>query len=116
MGASSAWRRSHAADTWWERVRMGDDKIRVLIADDNDLFRQGLISLLSECESITVVGQARDGNQAISKTEVLRPDVILMDISMPRMDGFVATRQIMAEHPEAHIAMLTADEEDESLF
>jgi DNA-binding NarL/FixJ family response regulator len=95
---------------------MSPEKIRVLIADDNELFREGLISLLSECESIDVVGQARDGYQAIEKTHVLRPDVILMDVSMPRMDGVSATRQIKAEHPDVNIAMLTVSEEDEDLF
>jgi DNA-binding NarL/FixJ family response regulator len=95
---------------------MADDKIRVLVADDNELFRAGLISLLSECQSINVVGQARDGYQAIEKTHILRPDVILMDIRMPRMDGVVATERIKAEHPDIHIAMLTVSEEDEALF
>jgi DNA-binding NarL/FixJ family response regulator len=95
---------------------MSGEKIRVLIADDNELFREGLISLLSECKSVDVVGQARDGWQAIEKTHILRPDVILMDVSMPRMDGVVATERIKAEHPEVNIAMLTVSEEDEALF
>jgi two-component system NarL family response regulator len=95
---------------------MADEKIRVLVADDNELFRAGLISLLSECQSINVVGQARDGYQAIEKTHILRPDVILMDIRMPRMDGVMATERIKAEHPEVHIAMLTVSEDDEALF
>src|SRR5436305_13370842 len=71
-----------------------NEKIRVLIADDNELFREGLISLLGECQSVDVVGQARDGWQAIEKTHILRPDVILMDVSMPRMDGVTATQRI----------------------
>jgi DNA-binding NarL/FixJ family response regulator len=94
---------------------MTGEKIRVLIADDNELFREGLISLLSECKSIDVVGQARDGWQAIEKTHILRPDVILMDVSMPRMDGVIATQRIKAEHPDVNIAMLTVSE-DEALF
>jgi len=95
---------------------MAVEKIRVLIADDNELFREGLISLLSECGSITVVGEARDGYQAIEKTHILRPHVILMDINMPRMDGVMATQQIKADHPDVHIAMLTVSEENEALF
>ena len=94
---------------------MQTDKIRVLIADDNELFREGLISLLGECQSVDVVGQARDGWQAIEKTHILRPDVILMDVSMPRMDGVTATQRIKSEHPEVNIAMLTVSEEDEDL-
>ena len=95
---------------------MSANKIRVLIADDNELFREGLISLLAECESITVVGQARDGWQAVEKTHILRPDVILMDVSMPRLDGVGATVRIKAEHPDVNIAMLTVSEEEEDLF
>jgi two-component system, NarL family, nitrate/nitrite response regulator NarL len=95
---------------------MDGNKIRVLIADDNDLFRAGLISLLAECQTITVVGQARDGWQAIEKTRILRPDVILMDVAMPRMDGVTATEQIKGEHPEVNIAMLSGSEEEHDLF
>jgi len=92
------------------------DKIRVLVADDNELFREGLISLLSESESITVVGQARDGCQAYDKVGILRPNVILMDVSMPCMDGVEATLKIKAEYPEVNIAILTVSEEEEDLF
>jgi DNA-binding NarL/FixJ family response regulator len=91
-------------------------KIRVLIADDNELFREGLISLLSECESIAVVGQARDGWQALEKTAILRPDVILMDIAMPRMDGVESTRRITAERGGVNVAVFTNSEGDDDLF
>src|ERR1700676_5251699 len=94
LASSGKPQREHRVEV--RKVFMSPEKIRVLIADDNELFREGLISLLSEGESIDGVGQARDGYQAIEKTHVLRPDVILMDVSMPRMDGVSATRQIKA--------------------
>jgi DNA-binding NarL/FixJ family response regulator len=95
---------------------MNDEKIRVLIADDNELFRKGLVSLLAECESIMVVGEASDGHQAIEKTLLLWPHVILMDVAMPHLDGITATQRILAEHPSAKVAMLTGSEDDETLI
>lgn len=93
-----------------------NNKIRVLVVDDNELFREGLISLLGKYATVYVVGQARDGYEAIQKTRLLRPEVILMDVSMPRMDGVAATEKIKAEHPAVNIAMLTVSEDEADLF
>jgi two-component system, NarL family, response regulator LiaR len=81
--------------------------IRVLIADDHRLFAQALEAILAADERIEVAGHARDGREAVHLAEELRPDVILMDIAMPAMDGFQATRVIRKNNPSACILMLT---------
>jgi DNA-binding NarL/FixJ family response regulator len=81
--------------------------IRVLIADDHRLFAQALEAILSTDDRIQVAGHARDGREALELAERLDPDVILMDIAMPVMDGFEATRQIREAKPRACILMLT---------
>lgn len=95
---------------------MPTTRIRVLIADDNELFREGLISLLNKYPDVAVVGQARNGTEAILKARSLQPDVVLMDVSMPGMDGVTATREIKSELPDVNIAMLTVSEQDADLF
>ena len=89
--------------------------MRVLLVDDNRLMLEGLQNLL-EAEGIQIAGQATDGWEAIDLAKKLRPDVILMDIRMPRCDGLAATRLIKAENPEARIVMLTTSDEDQDLF
>jgi two-component system nitrate/nitrite response regulator NarL len=84
--------------------------IRVLIADDHRLFAQALEAILSGDGRIAIVGQARDGHEAVQLAEELDPDVILMDIAMPGMDGFQATRVIKQTHPGACILMLTGSD------
>jgi DNA-binding NarL/FixJ family response regulator len=81
--------------------------IRVLIADDHRLFAQALEAILEADERIEVAGHARDGREAVELAASLHPDVVLMDIAMPAMDGFQATRLIRKSDPTATILMLT---------
>jgi two-component system, NarL family, nitrate/nitrite response regulator NarL len=90
--------------------------IKVLLADDNALFREGMASLLLRCEDVQVVGQAKDAAEAVRKTSLLRPDVVLMDLAMPLGGGLEATRQILEERPEQAVCMLTVSEQAQDLF
>jgi len=85
---------------------------RVLIADDQTLFRSGLARLLEEDPRITLVGQAVDGLDAVKKAATLKPDVVLMDLRMPGLDGAEATRQIVRDHPEVKVLILSTFETD----
>jgi DNA-binding NarL/FixJ family response regulator len=89
--------------------------MRVLIADDHALFRDGLRSLL-EARGVDVIGEARNGREAVDQTRRLNPDVVLMDLDMPEMDGLAATRLMSAEQPDVKVVILTASEEDTHLF
>jgi len=89
--------------------------MKVLLADDHPLFLEGFQDLLAT-RGIEVVGTASDGLEALNKARALRPDVILMDIQMPRCNGMTATRLIKAELPDVKIVMLTVSDEDEDLF
>ena len=89
--------------------------MRLLLADDHTLFRSSLKSLL-EARGLEVVGEASDGRQAIEMAERLRPDLVLMDLSMPVLNGIEATRQLTAQLPELKVVILTASMEDEDLF
>lgn len=81
--------------------------IRVLIADDHELLRLGLAEFLDNCEGIAVVGTASDGVEAVDLCGKLQPDVVLMDLSMPVMDGIAATKKICQEHPHIQVVILT---------
>ncbi len=90
--------------------------IRVLIADDHTLFRQGLSSLLQQQKGLQVVGEAVDGWEALAKARELQPHLVLMDVAMPRCNGLEATRLIKRDLPDVNIIMLTVSEKDEDLF
>ncbi len=82
-------------------------KIRVLLVDDHAILRAGLRALLATYPDIEVVGEAGDGSEAIQRVKELRPDIVLMDISMPGMNGLTATRYILEAHPDVRIIILT---------
>ena len=82
--------------------------IRIVLADDHIVFRQGLSALLHYDPDVEVVGQADDGHDAIRLTRQLQPDVVLMDIIMPCMEGIEAAERIMRQHPEARIVMVSS--------
>jgi len=90
--------------------------IRVLVADDHVVMREGICLLLEAEPDIEVVGQASDGLEAYEKARELKPDVVLMDITMPRMSGLAATRQLRATLPETQVLVLTMHEGDEFFF
>ena len=90
--------------------------VSVLIVDDQLLMRQGLRTLLELQAGIRVVGEAGDGAQALAAVERLRPDVILMDVRMPRMDGVEATRRLRARFPQTQVIILTTFDDDEYVF
>jgi len=85
---------------------------RILVVDDQNLFRAGLVRLLEADSRVQVVGQAVDGLDVIKKVTSLKPDVILMDLKMPNLDGIEATRRVVAEHPQIKILILTTFETD----
>ncbi len=91
-------------------------KVRVLLADDHVLFRRGLAAILSADRQVQIVGEADDGQAAVAKAIALAPDVVLMDIQMPLMDGIEATRLLRRKVPGAKILILTVSDEDEALF
>lgn len=83
------------------------NRIRVLIADDHTIVRIGLVSLLGTERDLEIVGQARDGEEAVRETRKNRPDVVVMDLVMPKKDGVEATREIIAQNPSVKILILT---------
>jgi DNA-binding NarL/FixJ family response regulator len=89
--------------------------MKIVIADDHALFRDSLRSLL-EAHGLEVLGEARNGREAVELARKLKPEVLLMDLSMPEMDGLAATKLISADQPEVKVVILTASDEDSKLF
>jgi len=90
--------------------------VRVLVVDDDDLMRAGLRAVLSSDETIEVVGEATTGRHAIERVRALRPQVVLMDVRMPDLDGIAATREVLASTPEVKVVILTTFEQDDYVF
>lgn len=90
--------------------------IRLMLVDDHALFRKGLVSLLKREEEFQVVAEAEDGAEAIKKAKQLKPDLVLMDIHMPGIDGIEATRRIREILPSTRVVILTVSEDDKDLF
>jgi DNA-binding NarL/FixJ family response regulator len=89
---------------------------RVLVADDEDLMRAGLVELLTADPQIEVVGQASSGREAVEQARRLAPDVVLMDVRMPELDGIAATRELLRVAPEVKVLILTTFEQDDYVF
>ena len=90
--------------------------IRVLVVDDHPTFRRGLTALFDSVENVELVGEASDGEKALALTAELLPDVVVMDLNMPGINGVEATRRIVAAHPTIAVLVLTMLDEDDSLF
>ncbi len=88
-------------------------RLRLLICDDHDLFRAGMKAILQERDDVDVVGEAGDGQAALEEVERVRPDVVLMDIEMPRLNGFEATRRITQAHRDVKVLILTMYAEEQ---
>ena len=95
---------------------MSESKIRVLLADDQSILVDGIRSVLSSCDEIEVVGIASDGFEAIELLESAKPDVVLMDIRMPNMNGVIATQEVKRRHPEVKVLILTTFDDSDYIL
>jgi DNA-binding NarL/FixJ family response regulator len=92
------------------------ETLHILVAEDHPLFRKGMISLLSSVPEFEVVGQAATGEEAVVRAEQLQPDVVLMDLQMPEVNGIEATRKILQESPSVRVLVVTLFEDEDSVF
>jgi DNA-binding NarL/FixJ family response regulator len=95
---------------------MSDEPVRVLLVDDDDLMRAGLKAVLSSDDAIEVVGEASDGRAALDQVRAVSPEVVLMDVRMPDLDGISATREVLASSPDVKVMILTTFEQDDYIF
>ena len=95
---------------------MAQKPIRVLLADDHHLFREGMRALLATASDLEVVGEAGDGNEVVAKAAEVRPDVILMDLQLPGLNGVEATRRILASQPKVNVLVLTMFEDTDTVL
>jgi DNA-binding NarL/FixJ family response regulator len=105
--------RAAASDSRWYYHRM---PIRILLADDQALFREGLHTLLSIQPDLDIVGEAANGEEALRLAATLRPDVVLMDLQMPVLDGVAATQALKSRQPDVRVIVLTTFDDDEYVF
>jgi DNA-binding NarL/FixJ family response regulator len=91
------------------------EKLRILLADDHKIVREGLCLLINSQPDMQVVGEASDGQEVLNQTQDLKPDVVVMDLSMPKLNGLQATERIKAEHPAIKVVVLTAHEDESYL-
>jgi DNA-binding NarL/FixJ family response regulator len=99
----------HCCASGQHHARPGSDRIRVLLVDDHPWVRASLAELLSDEDDLTVVGECEDGSQVVDAVSRLHPDVVLMDLSMPVMNGLAATEAVRAVEPEPRIVVLTGE-------
>jgi DNA-binding NarL/FixJ family response regulator len=99
----------HCCASGQHHARTGSDRIRVLLVDDHPWVRASLAELLSDEDDLTVVGECEDGSQVVDAVSRLHPDVVLMDLSMPVMNGLAATEAVRAVEPEPRIVVLTGE-------
>jgi DNA-binding NarL/FixJ family response regulator len=97
-------------------VTVGGARVRVLLVDDQALFREALATLLEVRPEIEVVGEAGDGAEALERSAAMRPDVVLMDLHMPVLDGIAATKRLRVEQPGVRVLALTTFDDDEDVF
>ena len=95
---------------------MTTHRVRIVLVDDDDLMRAGLRSVLSSDETIEVAGEAGDGREAVDRVRRLNPDLVLMDIRMPNVDGISATRDVLSTFPDVKVVVLTTFEQDDYIF
>src|SRR5215475_5191653 len=92
------------------------EPMRILIADDHPVFRSGLRNMLDVENGLQVVGEAATGRVAVEMSRALQPDVVLMDVNMPELDGIAATREVLRDSPHVRVLVLTMFDDDDSVF